>query len=93
VRIRITPRTPKAGSRRVSRTIGSGVADAVAEAVELSDVEVGVGVTVTLKVVGTTVVNTETLPLDVVDVVTVVEAVVSESEPEGVVESVEELDD
>jgi hypothetical protein len=60
VRMRIAPSTPKAGSMRVSRVMGAGVAEADAEAVvdAVVEVEEGTRVEVTLNTVGRAVVET-----------------------------------
>lgn len=56
VRMRMAPRTPKAGSSLVESTIGAGVGVEDAEAVADAEEDVAFGVTVTLNTVGTTVV-------------------------------------
>jgi len=81
VRIRTAPKTPKAGSTLVSSEMGGG--DSLAEGD--GEVEaVGVTVYVTLKVVGTVVVNGVFWPFLLVLVVIVVVPVVNESERLGV---------
>ena len=82
--MRTAPKTPKAGSSFVSRTIGSGVADADSEGVvEVLEAEPD-SVILTLTVVGTTVVTENTRSLEVVAVVIVAEPVLSETETLGV---------
>lgn len=95
--MRIAPRTPKAGSSLVSRTMGGGVVDVDGEeevvvvVVGVEEVEVEEAmVKVTLYVVGTTVVN-RTPGRGVV--VMVAEAVVREKEKEGERDDEEELED
>lgn len=95
--MRIAPRTPKAGSSLVSRTMGGGVVDVDGEEEEVvvvvgvEEVEVEEAmVKVTLYVVGTTVVN-RTPGRGVV--VMVAEAVVREKEKEGERDDEEELKD
>jgi hypothetical protein len=76
VRMRRVPRTPKAGSSLVASTIGAGEGVDVLEVVADAE-DVGVGVSVTLNVVGTTVVIGTFWPWDWTEVVNVTELVVS----------------
>lgn len=95
--MRMAPRTPKAGSTRVSRTMGGGVgvleAVAEAEAEREGEADVAVGVRVRLNTVGTTVMNWVRTPFERITVVTVAEAVVREKERGSVEEGVCEVDD
>ena len=83
VSMRIAPSTPKPGSIFVSRRRGSGGAEELAEGAALV-VEDAVGVTVTLKTMGMTVLTAMAERPLVMVVWIVCEAVVRERETEGV---------
>lgn len=85
VSMRMAPRTPKPGSILVSKRRGSGGAEELADGAALT-VEDAVGVTVTLKTTGMTVLTGIVVRPLVMVVCIVCEAVVRDRETEGVAE-------